>query len=173
MLTLARRFALLFGLMLGALFSQLPEYAQQYRQRLGGALDELNWLIADFDRRAAGENLSRNDALDRLTRNPDALARHGAQATREAIVRRDRLAAQDAAFARAGPFDRLGVLVADYDPGIARGAWSRFEPAIPVTSEGFVCGGIGTVCGCALWRTVATLFRRRWRAPAPAGQASA
>ena len=29
--------------------SQLPEFAQQYRQRLGGALEELRQVVADFD----------------------------------------------------------------------------------------------------------------------------
>ena len=163
MLTLARRFALMFGLLIGTLTSQLPEYAQQYRQRLGGALDELTRVIADFDGSAASEGLSRTAALDRLRQNADTLARNQALSLSETVARHDRLAAQDAAFAHAGPFDRLGLLVSDYDPGIARGAWARFEPAVPVTSEGFVLGGIGVLFGYVLWRTVATLFRRRMR----------
>ena len=40
-----RRFALMFGLFCGVAASQLPEFAQQYRQRLGGALDELTALV--------------------------------------------------------------------------------------------------------------------------------
>lgn len=31
------------------LFSQAPEFAQQYRQRLGGAIDELTTSIQSFD----------------------------------------------------------------------------------------------------------------------------
>jgi len=39
--------------------SQIPEFAQQYRQRLGGAIDELNRMIAQFDSEAAGQSLTR------------------------------------------------------------------------------------------------------------------
>ena len=45
------------GLMGGAGLAQFPEYAQQYTQRLGGALDELSRVVADFDRSAAATGL--------------------------------------------------------------------------------------------------------------------
>ena len=41
-----RRLAFAVSLLLGALASQLPEFAQQYRQRLGGAIDELQRIVA-------------------------------------------------------------------------------------------------------------------------------
>ena len=42
-----------FGLAGALTLSQAPEFAQQYRQRLGGALDELRRVVADFDADAA------------------------------------------------------------------------------------------------------------------------
>ena len=50
-----------------ALFSQAPEFAQQYRQRIGGAVDELRIVVADFDRDAATSQMTRDEALDELT----------------------------------------------------------------------------------------------------------
>ena len=38
--------------------SQLPEFTQQYRQRLGGAVDELLRVVADFDADAARNPLT-------------------------------------------------------------------------------------------------------------------
>ena len=38
--------------------SQLPEFAQQYRQRLGGALEELTRIVAEFDASAARSQLT-------------------------------------------------------------------------------------------------------------------
>jgi hypothetical protein len=32
-----------------ALFGQAPEFAQQYAQRLGGAIDELDRIVRHFD----------------------------------------------------------------------------------------------------------------------------
>lgn len=163
MLTLVRRFALVFGLFLGGLASQLPEYAQQYRQRLGGALDELTRIVEQFDAQASAQGLDQSAAVDRMKHNPDTFVQQQGEAARDTIIRRDQLADQDRAFQQAGSFGRLRVLASDFDPSIARGAWRRFEPAVPVTSEGFVCGAIGLVCGYGLWHAMAWPFRRRRR----------
>ncbi len=48
-----RTLGLAGGLVLGIILSQFPEYAQQYTQRLGGAVDELRVITEDFDRDAA------------------------------------------------------------------------------------------------------------------------
>ena len=41
--------AFVIGLLLGFVLSQTPEFAQQYRQRLGGAVDELQRIVLQFD----------------------------------------------------------------------------------------------------------------------------
>ncbi|MEO0388953.1 MAG: DUF2937 family protein, partial [Pseudomonadota bacterium] len=87
-----RRLALLAGLAGGALTSQLPEYAQQYTQRLGGAADELARVVADFDASAAAVGLSRDAALAEL-QGTAFLARRQAD-MRRTIAREDRLTAQ-------------------------------------------------------------------------------
>ena len=54
----------------GAVVSQAPEFAQQYRQRIGGALQELNAVVADFDKDAAASDMTREQALTRYSRSP-------------------------------------------------------------------------------------------------------
>ena len=53
--------ALLVSLTGGLAASQAPELAQQYRQRLGGALDEITQVVADFDADAAQNGLRRDE----------------------------------------------------------------------------------------------------------------
>ena len=55
---LARRLALAIGLLCGLIGTQWPEFSQQYRQRLGGALDELSRIVAAFDAEAASRSLT-------------------------------------------------------------------------------------------------------------------
>ncbi|MBB3444674.1 hypothetical protein FHT93_004547 [Rhizobium sp. BK379] len=44
---IGRGVILAVGLAGGTLFSQAPEFAQQYRQRIGGAVDELRIIVDD------------------------------------------------------------------------------------------------------------------------------
>ena len=146
--------------------SQLPEFAQQYRQRLGGALDELNAIVTQFHDDAARAGMDEGKAVAALKTNADQVARDRGQAMADTIARRGRLAAQSAAFESAGAFGRLAALAGNVDPQIAGRAWRDFEPAMPVTTEGFAAAGGGAIAGYAAARLLAAPFRRRRRKPA-------
>ena len=96
---ITRRLAVAIGLLCAVLGAQWPEFAQQYRQRLGGALDELNRAIAEFDQQAQRQSLTREQGLQRLERNDDPLARQRADAITEDLSRAERLSRQKQAFA--------------------------------------------------------------------------
>jgi hypothetical protein len=156
---LTSRLALFAGALMGLTASQMPEYAQQYRQRLGGAIDELQAIVAAFDVDSARSGLSEGEGIARLSGNSDEFV-HGRGVQMSEIVQRlQKLSSQNAAMAQAGPIGRLVALGADFDPSIARRAYQSFEPAVPVTSEGFILGGLGLVGGYALFHVLAAPFR--------------
>jgi hypothetical protein len=92
------------------------------------------------------------------------------------IERRDRLERQRAAFAEAGSFQRLAVMMREADTDIARAAYGDFEPAVPVTNEGIVMGLIGFALGWVLTRLLGLplrrLFFRRRQRPTVATEAA-
>jgi hypothetical protein len=161
---LVRRLAVAIGLLCGLIGSQLPEFAQQYRQRLGGALDELNRTIAQFDSETAAQSLTRGQGVDQLKSNPETLARERGVAIEENIDRANRLARQQEAFQRGGPFTRLVTLIGNFDPATATKAIEDFEPAVPITFEAFVIAGIALALGWGATHLCAWPIRRRWRA---------
>jgi hypothetical protein len=63
---LSRTLSLAIGLLCAIAAAQLPELAQQYRQRLGGAIDEVRVIVERFDTDAATNQLNREQALTRL-----------------------------------------------------------------------------------------------------------
>ena len=144
---IARTVGLAFGLLGGLVASQAPEFGQQYRQRLGGAIDELNRVVTRFDEDARATGQERDSAIDQLRQNPDRLTSLQGAAMRANIERRDRLEGQRQAFAEAGPFARLGLLLREGDTDLARAAYRDFEPAVPTTQEGFVTAAIGFLLG--------------------------
>jgi hypothetical protein len=159
-----RRLALAIGLLCALVGSQLPEFAQQYRQRLGGALDELNRIIAQFDSETSAQSLTRAQGIDRLKRNPDDLARERGLALEEEVDRAQRLARQQAAFQSAGPLTRLVTVLENFDPTTATKAIEDFEPAVPITFEAFVIAGFALVLGWSATHLCAWPIRRRSRA---------
>ena len=160
---LARTIAVAMGLIGGVVASQGPEFAQQYRQRLGGAIDELHRVIQRFDTDASANGQNRTGAIDRLRGNPDSLVSRQGDAMRANVERLDRLERHRQDFLDAGPFERLAVMVRDADFDLAEATYRDFEPAVPATQEGAVAAGTGLVIGWGLTLVGVGLFRRLFR----------
>ncbi|HTR12074.1 MAG TPA: DUF2937 family protein [Roseiarcus sp.] len=159
----ARRLALAVALLAGLLGSQAPEFAQQYRQRIGGALDELNRIITAFDAEAAQENVTPPQAIARLEQNSDPLARRRGLSMAETIARADRLREQLAAMTDAGSLKRLYVTLVDFDPELAQRTLDAYEPAAPLTFEALVAAGFAALWGWVAAHLIAWPFRRARR----------
>jgi hypothetical protein len=153
------------GLGLALVLSQFPEYAQQYTQRLGGAVDELRVITEDFDRAAAEGGLDRATALGRYeASNDDFLAGRGSSMT-ATFQRYDQLSATLARIENADAIERLQSLPAYLDTDIGRRTLESYKPAVPVTMEGILYAGGGFILGylvlSGIWRFVTLPFRRR------------
>ena len=160
---LARRLALAIGLAAAFVGSQGPEFAQQYRQRLGGALDEVKRIVIRFDAEAASQGLTPAEGVRRLEADSDPLAQKRGEDIERTMARADRLEAQLKAMQSAGPIVRLYVLVTDFDPGVARAALDAYEPAAPLSPEALTTAGVAGVLGWTATHLVAWPFRRRPR----------
>ena len=153
------------GLGLALVLSQFPEYAQQYTQRLGGAVDELRVITEDFDRAAAAGGLDRSAALARYeASNDDFLAGRGTSMS-ATFQRYDQLSATLARIEHADPVTRLQSLPAYLDTDIGRRTLESYKPAVPVTMEGILYAGGGFILGylvlSGLWRFVTLPFKRK------------
>ena len=126
-------------------FSQIPEYFQQYLQRLGGHLDEAR-LQVDHFRDAAARSGATLDELVRLaSQNPNASMAQLGRVIDEAVVRLKVLSESEAALRGASAWSRPFIFLAHVDPQIARSTWALFRPAVPTTLE----GGLYALAGMA------------------------
>lgn len=157
----------------GATGSQLPEYSQQYRQRLGGALDEMRQVVADFDADAQASGLSRDEALATYGQSIEPFLRDRGLTMTQLIQRHDNLLRQWTALEQARPLERPLVVLRYPDERVARGAMRDYEPAAPLTAAGLVWAGLGVLLAGALAWLLAGLTRavmpRRRAAPAGRG----
>lgn len=157
---IGRVMALAIGLMSGLAGAQMPEFAQQYRQRLGGAIDEMRRIVTRFDDTARNEGLTRQEAIKRLSENADPVARGQASSTEETIARLESFEGQRRAFDQAGPFERLVLFARGADPDLAQATYRDYEPAWPATSEGLAAGGAGFALGWAVLIFFSRILRR-------------
>jgi len=156
------------GLLGGVAASQGPEYSQQYRQRLGGAIDELQRVIARFEADAQANGETQGTAIARLRANPDELVNRQGTAMQGNVERLERLRSHQEAMMQAGPFACIALMLRDGDQDVMEAVYRDFEPAMPVTEEGILSAAAGFV---AVWGGILllagflrSLFRRPRRA---------
>lgn len=153
------------GLLGGLVASQGPEFSQQYRQRLGGGIDELKQVVGRFEADARAQGETPESAVTRLRGNADELAGRQGAAMQGNIDRLGNLETHRQKMLDAGPFGRVALMVRDGDVDIMNAAYRDFEPAVPVTQEGLVSTAFGFV---VVWGAILllasfarSLFRRR------------
>jgi hypothetical protein len=142
------RLAFAIGLFCALIGTQAPEFVQQYRQRLAGAIDELTRVVAAFDDEAASQSLAPHQAIARLEANSDPLVRARGADMDDDIGRLDRLKASLAAMRNAAPLQRVALLARNFDSSTALQTWRDFEPAIPTSAE---AAAVGALAFCAGW----------------------
>ncbi|QYM80827.1 DUF2937 family protein [Horticoccus luteus] len=152
----------------GALvFSQAPEFMQQYLQRLGGHLDEARRQLQQFQAVATQSGLTLDELIAKTSGNADAAVARLGGVMHAAAERADSLYSAETALRTASLWERPFVFLRHLDPGIARATWSVFKPAVPTTMEGLVYAAIGVAVALLLvhvlcvWPCRAVLRRRR------------
>ncbi|WP_375450262.1 DUF2937 family protein [uncultured Devosia sp.] len=156
------------GVALAVALSQFPEYAQQYTQRLGGAVDELRIVTEKFDRDATAAGLDRQQALTRFEASPDTFLAGRGISEAANFARYEQLSATLARIRNADAIERFQLLPAFFDTDIGARTLENYQPAVPVTVEGILYAGGGLLVGYLLmsgiWRFLAMPFRRRYPA---------
>lgn len=146
-----------------ALVAQLPAFAQQYTQRLGGAVDELAAQLAALDARAGALDLDRNAYVRRFLANPDPVIRAEGD-NLAALMGRHLLLSRDLEALRAAPAGMRGLaMLGRLDPGLAWRTAADFRPALPLSLEGALHAGAGLAMGWVLGWAGWFVLRRRPR----------
>ena len=158
-----RILAMAGGIAGGVGLSQFPEFSQQYLQRLAGQVDSLQMVVADFDRSATRNLMTRDQALAEMT-GTAFLEDRRADLT-ATFARFDRISANLADLRAASPLARLTMPQKLGDSETLAATYADFRPALPVTFDGLIAAGIGFVAGwlasSGLMALLAWPFRRR------------
>lgn len=156
--TIVEGFADRLVCVLGAVFAaQFSEFLQQYLQRLGGYLAEINRQLAAFEAaaKAAGKPWAQF-VTDTVANTDPGLAKLGTSMA-DTAARAEHLAAAHAALLDATVWTRPWAFLGHFDLEIARGTAAIFKPAVPTTVEGAIYAAIGIGVAFSLWHFLVRL----------------
>jgi len=145
----------------GIAMSQFPAFTQQYQQRLGGTVDELRVLTQEFDRAAADQNMSREEAL---TAFPNTVFLGVPVRELEGSFERfDRLSEDLQILEDADAMGRFTSFLHMTDNELVQNTWVEYRISVPQTSDGFIFAVIGAMGGFYGATQIAGLISRRRR----------
>jgi len=158
---------LIAGCVGAAIASQAPEFMQQYKQRLGGAIDELATVVRHFDNDANAAGMDRASALERYSRSADSFFVRRGTSMQTTIGRWHDMSDHWRAITASNPFSRLPVFLSGADKELISRTWNDYKPAIPTTPEGLAYSAAGFLFSHAVFGSILAIFRgRRRKAPA-------
>jgi hypothetical protein len=150
MLMFGRMLTMAAAILGGVFFSQAPEFAQQYRQRIGGALDELKVMITQFDTQANHHGLGRQEALNVYAASPETFLRKQGDTMRGIFQRYDTLLEQQDELLKASLPIKPFVVMRNADPTTLSNTWRDYVPAVPIDAAGLTWAGSGFFAGWLL-----------------------
>ena len=152
---------MLTGILLGALLSQFPEFQQQYFQRLGGTMDELNRQVEALDSRAASTDMTRFNYIRHLTSSADKAAQMEGEHLTDLLRRQFDVEQALLNLENAAPEMAFILVLYHLDLDTAKATASVYKPAIPLTVGGGIYFGIGFLVGYILMAFLMIFFPRR------------
>ncbi|MFA6960494.1 MAG: DUF2937 family protein [Opitutaceae bacterium] len=130
--------------LLGAVtFCQLPEFIQQYLQRLGGRLDEARLQLAKFEEIARQSHLTLQQFIERTSANADTVVAKLGGVMQDTSDRVAALTRAMDAIQHASLWEKPFVFFAHIDPSIANATLDIYRPAVPTTAEGLIYAAAG------------------------------
>jgi len=149
----------LFAAAGGAGLSQFPEYLAHYRQRLGGRIDQARDRVAEITEDAAAMGMSIPDYIESfIASDPHSLE---GERMHESFFKLADMEAAYQALGTATTLQRPIVFIQHLDGGLLDATLGDFVPAMPLTQEGLVYGGIGALAGLLLCGGSRRVLRRR------------
>jgi hypothetical protein len=132
--------------LLGAMgFCQLPEFIQQYLQRLGGHLDEARRQLAQFEAVAAQSKLTLTQFIERTSTNTDEAVARLAAVMQNCVDRVAELTTAESALRDASLWEKPFVFFRHLDRSIASATLDVYRPAVPTTLEGLIYAAAGMI----------------------------
>jgi hypothetical protein len=148
------------GVVSGALlFSQIPQFIQQYSQRLAGHVAELKIQATTLAEAAQFSGKTIDQLISKFLTSGDLDFVHQGELMQQAMVRFHYLSTALSNLYTSTALSRPFIFFSQIDMGIAEGTLENFTFGVSLTIEGGVYALIGMTTGALMYRALALLGR--------------
>jgi len=147
----------IFSVIGAAAFSQIPEFMQQYIQRLGGHVDEAQHHLGLIKKAAKLSGHSLSTYIETFLTDTDPTIVQQGQLIQRTIERARELAEALQAINNTSVFTKPFVFLAKIKYPIAKATLENFQPAVPITMENLIYALIGLFFALGFYQFVVKL----------------
>lgn len=160
-MSLLRDLSLLVFILSGAIGgSQVPQFVQQYVQRLGGALQIAQEYIGKYEPLAQDDGLAVGEFARQLAESTDPRVAGLGQAVQAQVERTMMLEEHAKLLAAAGPLVQPWELVRHHDAELLAGTWRDFRYTLTLDPAFAAVGTLwGLILNTVLWSILGRLGR--------------
>jgi hypothetical protein len=145
-------------------FSQFPQFLQQYSQRLSGHMNELSLQVGLMQQAASQLGLSLQEYTEKFLANgTDPVFEKQGRIIQQLTERYQDLTLAYNSLQNASIYKRPFVFIANLKTDIALDTWNSFQPGIPTTLEGLVYAFVGMLFGITCFYTLRQLLKAIFR----------
>ncbi len=134
--------------------SQIPEFMQQYTQRLAGHVDELNHLLDQLRQVATYSNKTLEQYIEKFISNADLDFSRQGEFMQGVVNRWQELHQALNHLMQSSIWSRPYIFIKDLQYDIAQSTLTSFQPGINLSAEGLCYTGAGILISLALYHTL-------------------
>lgn len=134
--------------------SQIPEFMQQYTQRLAGHVDELKGLLSGLHQAAARSGKTLDQYIHKFITNADPDFASQGEFMQGMVNRWQELHQALQHIMESSFWMKPYVFLKELNYPIAQSAFEAFQPGLNLTIEGMCYAGVGIIMGYAVYHCV-------------------
>ena len=154
--SLLDRLCVILGAFIG---SQIPQFMQQYSQRLAGHVDELHHLLNNLRQLATHSDKTLEQYIQKFATNADPDFAHQGEFMQQLVGRWQELEHALYHLVHSSIWARPYFFLKDLQTDIAQATLLSFQPGISLNLEGLCYAGAGVLIGLAFYHLVEKCVR--------------
>ena len=149
-----------FSVMGAVAFAQFPQFLQQYVQRMGGHLSELEGQVGFMRKSAEASSVTLQEYIQKFTESQlDPIFSRQGVIMQNMVDRYNHLSLTLNSLQEANLYKKPLIFITHLNKDIIHETWSTYQPGIPTTLEGLAYAAVGMIFGTLLFLIIKFIFK--------------